>query len=247
MKKILNIIFIISLFSVSYSQNMEDIGAGVIDFLLRNPQTANRIDRSQSIALDIIGDLLRVEGDRKHQLEYASSGRNQITINTGNSNQAQFVRTVEDSIYLLVNDVIYPISQGLIHQAMEIENNSAENYLSEPNRKFRTSSGLLYKIINEGYGDIPTDKDQVIVHCTWKLSDRTVIDSSIDRGEPFKFVVGTVIKGWQEALQLMKVGSKWEIVIPPNLAYGERGVGKIPPNSTLIIEVELLRIENNRN
>lgn len=104
-------------------------------------------------------------------------------------------------------------------------------------------SGLLYRVLTEGYGDVPTDKDRVVVHYTGKLIDGTVFDSSVDRGEPSKFMVGSVIQGWQEAMQLMKVGSKWELVIPSTLAYGERATGNIPASSTLIFEVELLGIE----
>ncbi|MCK4903722.1 MAG: FKBP-type peptidyl-prolyl cis-trans isomerase [Candidatus Marinimicrobia bacterium] len=104
-------------------------------------------------------------------------------------------------------------------------------------------SGLVYRVLTEGFGAIPTDKDRVVVHYTGKLINGSVFDSSVDRGEPSKFMVGGVIQGWQEALQLMKVGSKWELVIPSNLAYGERTTGNIPVNSTLIFEVELLGIE----
>ena len=104
-------------------------------------------------------------------------------------------------------------------------------------------SGLLYRVLTEGYGDKPTEKDRVVVHYTGKLIDGTVFDSSVDRGEPSKFMVGSVIQGWQEAMQLMPVGSKWELVIPSTLAYGERATGNIPGSSTLIFEVELLGIE----
>ena len=90
---------------------------------------------------------------------------------------------------------------------------------------------------------MPTEKDRVVVHYTGKLINGTVFDSSVDRGEPSKFMVGSVIQGWQEALQLMKVGAKWELVVPANLAYGDRATGGIPVNSTLIFEVELLGIE----
>lgn len=118
-----------------------------------------------------------------------------------------------------------------------------EEYKKNSESVVELESGLLYRVLAEGFGDIPTDKDRVVVHYTGKLTDGTVFDSSIDRGEPSKFKVGSVIQGWQEALQLMKVGSKWELVIPSNLAYGERATGKIPAHSTLIFEVELLGIE----
>jgi len=106
-----------------------------------------------------------------------------------------------------------------------------------------TESGLQFRVITQGEGAIPSRKDRVRVHYTGKLIDGTVFDSSVARGEPAEFPVSGVIPGWIEALTLMPVGSKWELTIPQNLAYGERGAGaSIPPFSTLIFEVELLEI-----
>ncbi|MBU8911575.1 MAG: FKBP-type peptidyl-prolyl cis-trans isomerase [Desulfobacterales bacterium] len=104
-------------------------------------------------------------------------------------------------------------------------------------------SGLQYKIITEGDGPLPKATDTVECHYKGTLIDETIFDSSYQRGNPATFQVGGVIQGWIEALQLMKVGSKWELVIPPDLAYGDRGAGSIiKPGSTLIFEVELLGI-----
>lgn len=106
-----------------------------------------------------------------------------------------------------------------------------------------TESGLQFRVLVQGEGVIPARKDRVRVHYTGKLIDGTVFDSSVMRGEPAEFPVSGVIPGWIEALTLMPVGSKWELTIPQNLAYGERGAGaSIPPFSTLIFEVELLEI-----
>ena len=106
-----------------------------------------------------------------------------------------------------------------------------------------TATGLQYKILEEGKGKSPTSEDKVIAHYTGKLLDGTVFDSSHDRGEPATFPVSGVIKGWQEALPMMKVGGKWQIVVPANLAYGDRGVGNlIGPNETLIFDIELVSI-----
>ena len=105
-------------------------------------------------------------------------------------------------------------------------------------------SGLQYEVISEGTGETPKSTDKVKVHYTGTLLDGTVFDSSVERGEPIVFPVTGVIPGWVEALQLMKVGSKWKLFIPQNLAYGERGAGaQIGPYSTLVFDVELLGIE----
>lgn len=105
------------------------------------------------------------------------------------------------------------------------------------------ASGLQYEVLVEGNGPKPSAEDTVVTHYHGTLTDGTVFDSSVDRGSPASFPVNRVIPGWTEALQLMGVGSKWRLVIPPELAYGERGAGgAIPPNSTLVFEVELLEI-----
>ncbi len=105
-------------------------------------------------------------------------------------------------------------------------------------------SGMQYEVIKEGDGDIPTLNDYVTTHYHGTLIDGTVFDSSYERGEPATFPVSGVIKGWTEALQMMKVGSKWKLYIPSELAYGERQASpKIAPNSTLVFEVELLEIK----
>ncbi len=105
-------------------------------------------------------------------------------------------------------------------------------------------SGLQYKILKEGTGPKPTAADTVVCNYRGTLIDGKEFDSSYKRGEPASFPVSGVIKGWTEALQLMPVGSKWQLFLPPDLAYGERGAGQdIGPNSTLIFEVELLSIK----
>jgi FKBP-type peptidyl-prolyl cis-trans isomerase FklB len=104
-------------------------------------------------------------------------------------------------------------------------------------------SGLQYKIMVAGTGPKPTATDSVICQYRGTLLDNTEFDNSYKRGQPVTINVGGVIKGWSEALQLMPVGSKWQLFIPPALAYGEAGKGPIGPNSTLIFEVELLSIQ----
>ncbi len=107
-----------------------------------------------------------------------------------------------------------------------------------------TASGLQYEVIQEGQGAMPTISDKVRVHYHGTLTDGTVFDSSIERNEPISFPLGNVIKGWQEGLQLMKVGSKHRLFIPHDLAYGSRSAGPvIKPYSALVFDVELLAIE----
>jgi len=104
-------------------------------------------------------------------------------------------------------------------------------------------SGLQYKILKEGYGELPTESDQIRCHYHGILLNGIVFESSVERREPAIFPVIAVIDGWKEALLSMKVGAKWRLFIPPNMAYGEEGVGGlIGPNATLIIDVELLEI-----
>jgi FKBP-type peptidyl-prolyl cis-trans isomerase FklB len=106
-------------------------------------------------------------------------------------------------------------------------------------------SGLQYKVLTAGTGPKPSASDTVVTNYRGTLLDNTEFDSSYKRGQPATFAVGQVIKGWTEALQLMPVGSKWQLFIPPDLAYGERGQGSvIGPNATLIFEVELLSIQS---
>ena len=108
-----------------------------------------------------------------------------------------------------------------------------------------TESGLQYEILSSGDGAKPNATDQVTVHYHGMLTDGTVFDSSVDRGEPATFPVNGVIPGWVEALQLMSVGDKWKLTIPSELAYGDRGAGGlIGPGATLVFEVELLGINN---
>ena len=122
---------------------------------------------------------------------------------------------------------------------------AGEKFLAENKTKEGvqvTPSGLQYKVIKQGKGAVPTTTDKVSVHYRGTLIDGTEFDSSYKRNKPTDFGVTQVIKGWTEALTMMPVGSKWEIYIPQELAYGSRNQGQIKPFSTLIFEVELLDI-----
>ena len=132
--------------------------------------------------------------------------------------------------------------QSLAQQNLKEGSQYLEQNKQKDGVKF-TESGLQYKIIEEGQGESPSATDKVTTHYRGTLIDGTEFDSSYKRGEPMQFPVNGVIPGWTEALQMMKPGAKWELVIPPELAYGEHGVGNIiGPNSTLLFEIELLEI-----
>jgi FKBP-type peptidyl-prolyl cis-trans isomerase FklB len=124
---------------------------------------------------------------------------------------------------------------------------AGEAYLAENKKRKEvttTASGLQYEVLKSGSGATPTASSKVNTHYHGTLITGEVFDSSVERGEPISFPVNGVIAGWTEALQLMKVGDKWKLHIPSNLAYGERGAGgKIGPNAALVFEVELLGIE----
>jgi FKBP-type peptidyl-prolyl cis-trans isomerase FklB len=150
-------------------------------------------------------------------------------------------KEIEEAIGAMTKEVEQKMSeQG------EKSRKAGEAFLAE-NKKNKdvkvTASGLQYQVLKEGTGPLPKETDQVKVHYHGTLIDGTVFDSSVERGEPITFGLNQVIKGWVEALQLMKVGSKWKLFIPSQLAYGESPQGKIPPHATLVFEVELLGIE----
>ena len=135
------------------------------------------------------------------------------------------------------------------HEAQAKANKEKGDKFRAKNKKKKgvkeTKDGIQYEVLKQGNGKQPTAKDTVTVHYTGKLINGKVFDSSIERGHPATFPLDGVIKGWTEILPMMKVGSKWRVVIPPELAYGERGAGHvIGPNETLIFEIELLSIKS---
>jgi FKBP-type peptidyl-prolyl cis-trans isomerase FklB len=136
-------------------------------------------------------------------------------------------------------------AQDRMKQAMESKK-KGEAFLAEHGKEkgvVTTDSGLQYKVVEAGSGKSPSATDQVTVNYRGTLLDGTEFDSSYARGEPATFPVGNVIQGWQEVLPLMKEGAKWEVAIPSELAYGERGTGHgIGPNETLLFTIELIKV-----
>ncbi len=163
----------------------------------------------------------------------------------GISGQQTLLPISMDSIQTLVGKQLEFYQKQQMEQKYGANRQAGEDFLKQNAKKKGvkvTESGLQYRVITEGTGAKPTATDRVKVHYRGTLLDGTEFDSSHKRNQPATFGVGQVIKGWTEALQLMPVGSKWEIFIPQELGYGERESGKIPPLSMLIFEVELLEI-----
>lgn len=162
---------------------------------------------------------------------------------------------IEDSVQLGDQEMMMAL-QSFMQQQQQAQQDAladnlaaAEAFLAENGQRdgvMTTDSGLQYEIIEEGPADgaSPTENDTVLAHYHGTLPDGTVFDSSVQRGEPASFGLAQVIPGWTEALQMMSVGDKWRLYIPPQLAYGEASpTPAIPPNSALIFEVELLEIQ----
>jgi FKBP-type peptidyl-prolyl cis-trans isomerase FklB len=143
-------------------------------------------------------------------------------------------------------NVMQQRSQAALEAVAKDNLNAATAFLEKNKGKSgvkTTASGLQYEVIKSGKGKKPKATDRVDVHYHGTLLDGTVFDSSVQRGEPATFAVTGLIPGWTEALQLMSVGDKWKLYIPPALAYGRNPAGKIPPNSALVFEIELLGVK----
>ena len=142
----------------------------------------------------------------------------------------------------LINDYL----QELQDKAEKVARAEGEQFLAENGKKENvktTASGLQYVVEKEGTGAQPSAEDEVTVHYTGKLLNGQVFDSSVNRGEPATVPLNRVIPGWTEGVQLMKEGAKYTFFIPSDLAYGPQGVpGAIPPHSTLIFDVELIKV-----
>ena len=162
-------------------------------------------------------------------------------------------RLTQDEAKAVLNEVqteVQKQQQEKAQQASAANKTEGEAFLAANKSKdgvVTLPSGLQYKILTAGAGPKPTASDSVKCNYRGTLIDGKEFDSSYKRGQPATFEVGQVIKGWTEALQLMPVGSKWQIFVPSSLGYGERGAGaEIGPNATLIFEVELLSIEEKK-
>ena len=167
-----------------------------------------------------------------------TGGDSERAVADGAASQPAAIERVESASETPSETLIAQSASDLMEDSMSAEANAEENVVT-------TDSGLQYVVINEGEGAQPQAGQRVFVHYVGTLEDGTKFDSSRDRGRPFDFTIGRgqVIKGWDEGVGDMKVGDRRKLIIPPELGYGTRGAGGvIPPNATLIFDVELLRI-----
>lgn len=147
-----------------------------------------------------------------------------------------------DEAQKLINEYLADLQEKAVAKAKEVGSKFLEENAKKEGVKV-TGTGLQYMVEKEGTGTSPAATDEVTVHYTGRLLDGTVFDSSVSRGEPATFPLNRVIPGWTEGLQLMKEGGKTVFFIPSELAYGAQGVpNAIPPHSTLIFEVELIKV-----
>lgn len=229
----------------------------------RKSATATTAKKSAATASKPAGSALALDTEeKKHSYAMGMNLGNNLKKQGVEVNYDALSKGLEDALKgnqpLMTQDEADEVLTGLQNQlrekAMErmkevADKNKAEGnkFLAENKTKpgvVTLPDGLQYKVITEGTGPKPTADDTVVVNYRGSLINGQEFDSSYKRNEPLTIPVGRVIKGWTEALQLMPVGSKWQVFIPGDLGYGERGAGgDIPPNSTLIFDVELLSIK----
>mgnify|MGYP005878090671 FL=1 len=237
------------------SQRMEMDTAYIADFLKGVNDAANKTskkDQAYLLGLQIGSQMAGPQAIKgmNHQL-FADDST--MTVNKSDILAGVFagvlnkdMRITPEEAQVLIQKMMESI-KGKAAEKKYADNKAAgEKFLAENKTKEgvkTTASGLQYKVITEGKGEIPNDTCKVKVNYRGKLIDGTEFESTYTRNEPFVTNVGGVIKGWTEALKMMPVGSKWELYIPQELAYGSRDMGQIKPFSALVFEIELLGIE----
>lgn len=195
---------------------------------------------SYLIGRQIAGSLLQqgINVDLKKFSQGVEDGVNNKELPFSNEEAAQIMQSFEAEMQEKLQAEKNEFAEKNLQAGLEfLDSNKNEDGIQI------TDSGIQYRVLSEGSGDIPKASDTVETHYEGKLLSGEIFDSSIQRGQTVSFPVGGVIKGWQEVLQLMKVGSKWQVYIPAHLAYGEQGSPpKIGPNSVLEFQIELVNI-----
>ena len=248
------------LFALTACGNQSDSGDASSDASASNGSDSSAQADAQSGSGDKSGDFDSPEARRSYALGMdIGNSLKELPVDIDVDSLAEGVRdTVNGDETRLSQKELDGVMQGFVQdmeaaQQKKVDEQAQTNldkgkqFLEENKGKDgveTTDSGLQYKVVEEGDGPSPDADDSVTVHYTGKLIDGTVFDSSRKRGEPVTFPVDAVIPGWTEALQLMKQGAKYELYIPADLAYGERGAGaQIGPNETLIFDVELISVD----
>ncbi|MCL5247500.1 FKBP-type peptidyl-prolyl cis-trans isomerase [Cellulophaga sp. 20_2_10] len=250
MKKLVVVAIVFFISTGSFAQKKKDLIKEVAALKTKASNLKNELNQLKKAKEVNLNDSI-------HEFSYAFGveiGNSLKSVGVTSINYDVFAVALEETLNgnekISKEDAQEYIQKSIVEiKAREAKRQTAEGelFLAENAKKEgvkTTESGLQYKVLIAGDGPKPTADNKVEVHYEGKLIDGTVFDSSIKRGESIVFGVSQVIKGWTEALLLMPVGSKYELYIPQDLAYGERGAGgQIPPYATLIFEVELISIE----
>lgn len=221
--------------------------------LKENASYAIGVNSGQRIMTQVLGRMTFVEIDRKKlaaALKFSEKTIKSIEKDGIDVDRKRLAEGFNDAISgakaKITREQMISVFDKINKQAVAKKKEVRQTFLAKNKAKkgvTTTKSGLQYEVIKKGTGKSPAATDIVKVHYEGKLINGTIFDSSKKRGIPATFGVSQVIKGWTEALKLMKVGSKWKLVIPPELGYGARGSGRsIGPNEVLIFEVELISI-----
>jgi FKBP-type peptidyl-prolyl cis-trans isomerase FklB len=189
---------------------------------------------SYSLGLTISSNLMQSGVNKIDTLQFLAGFQDNFAGNTPRISMDEANQIIQEFMLAHNEDeAVRNLEEGLLYLSNNINNEGVKE----------TESGLQYKILKDGYGESPTIDDHIKCHYHGILLDGNVFDSSIERKQAAVFPVNAVVEGWQEALLMMKVGAKWRLFIPSDLAYGDQGAaGLIGPNATLIFDVELLEI-----